>query len=410
MLIHRLKVSGLLSFGPTGIDLPLEPLNVLIGPNGSGKSNLLEILALLRAAPTRLSAPIKELGGIEGWLWKGPGSSKTARIETFVNSANSGPPVLSSTTNIQNHGGRFKVYSEPPPLRHTINIENHGGRLEVTDECIKDDLIHANTSVDDFYYLFRAGRPTLYSSSGERRILKPENLKLEESILSQVRDPETYRALYWLQKHYEEIVLYRNWFFGPQAAWRKASSFHVRSDQLVEDTSNLPHAVSEVRLKNKQALIESLQVLMEDVQDVQTHPVEGGLQIFLEEGAGRQIPAARLSDGTLRYLALLTILHHPTPPPLVAIEEPELGLHPDVIPHISELLVEASKRTQLVITTHSRLLIDSLTDYPSSVVVCGKEKGESVFERIDGERLRAWLNDYSLGELWSMGELGGNRW
>lgn len=72
MLIHRLKVAGLLSFGPEGIDLPLQPLNVLIGPNGSGKSNLLEVLALLRASPNDLPAPIKAMGGVEEWLWKAP--------------------------------------------------------------------------------------------------------------------------------------------------------------------------------------------------------------------------------------------------------------------------------------------------------------------------------------------------
>ena len=80
MLIQRLRVSGLLSFGPTGIDLPLEPLNVLIGPNGSGKSNLLEILALLRAAPTNLPQPIKEMGGVREWLWKGPSAQKEALV------------------------------------------------------------------------------------------------------------------------------------------------------------------------------------------------------------------------------------------------------------------------------------------------------------------------------------------
>src|SRR5512138_2089316 len=72
MFIKRLRVAGLLSFGPEGIDVPLERLNVLIGPNGSGKSNLLEVLSLLRAAPTSLPQPVKEMGGVREWLWKGP--------------------------------------------------------------------------------------------------------------------------------------------------------------------------------------------------------------------------------------------------------------------------------------------------------------------------------------------------
>jgi hypothetical protein len=64
----------------------------------------------------------------------------------------------------------------------------------------------------------------------------------------------------------------------------------------------------------------------------------------------------------------------------------------------------------LVITTHSRMLIDALGDDPECVVVCEKHDGESTFERLDGERMNVWLEKYSLGELWSIGEIGGNRW
>ena len=70
MLIERLQVRGLLSFGPEGIDLPLEPLNVLIGPNGSGKSNLLKVLGLLKAAPNNLSMNAAENDGVRGWYWQ----------------------------------------------------------------------------------------------------------------------------------------------------------------------------------------------------------------------------------------------------------------------------------------------------------------------------------------------------
>ena len=84
-------------------------------------------------------------------------------------------------------------------------------------------------------------------------------------------------------------------------------------------------------------------------------------------------------------------------------------MHPDVVGEVAGLLGEAAERTQIVVTTHSRMLVDALTGRPSSVVVCEKENGESRFERLDGTRLKAWLEKYSLGELWSSGELGGNR-
>jgi len=78
----------------------------------------------------------------------------------------------------------------------------------------------------------------------------------------------------------------------------------------------------------------------------------------------------RLSDGTLRYLCLLTILCHPAPPPLICIEEPELGLHPDILPEVAKMLVDAASRTQLIVTTHSDILVDCLSDHPEAIVVC----------------------------------------
>lgn len=81
-----------------------------------------------------------------------------------------------------------------------------------------------------------------------------------------------------------------------------------------------------------------------------------------------------------------------------------------MIPHIAELLIQAAERTQLVVTTHSRMLVDALAEQPEAVIVCEKRDDESCFERLDGAHLKDWLERYSLGELWSMGELGGNRW
>ena len=99
------------------------------------------------------------------------------------------------------------------------------------------------------------------------------------------------------------------------------------------------------------------------------------------------IPATRLSDGTVRYLCLLAILCDPEPPPLIGIEEPELGLHPDILPKIADLLMAASERTQLIVTTHSEILVDALTERPGAVVVCEKYEGQSTLRRPDPDAL-----------------------
>lgn len=364
MLIHRLKITGLLSFGPTGIDLPLEGLNVLIGPNGSGKSNLLEVLALLRASPTNLPRPVKEMGGVQEWLWKGPGSTREATIDAVV----------------EYPQGKM-------PVRHVLEITDHGGRFEVIDERIENEAPHAGKPDAYFYYRFQRGHPALNDLSNRHRGLRRESVKPEESILSQVRDPESYPVLHWLQEEYEKIELYRTWTFGPSAAWRREQSAQGRADVLRDGGENLALVLSRIRARVKNELIESLQKLFNGIVDIHLTVDGGNVLLFLEESDGRQVPATRLSDGTLRYLGLLAILLHPEPPPLVAIEEPELGLHPDVLPHVAELLVRAAQRTQLVVTTHSRMLVDALGEHPTSIVVCGKEHGESQFVRLDGESL-----------------------
>jgi len=122
------------------------------------------------------------------------------------------------------------------------------------------------------------------------------------------------------------------------------------------------------------------------------------------------VPATRLSDGTLRYLCLLAILCHPAPPPVVCIEEPELGLHPDVLPTLADLMKEASDRCQLIVTTHSDVLVDAMTDQPEAVLVAEKHEAGTTLTRLDADKLKPWLEKYRLGQLWTRGEIGGTRW
>jgi predicted ATPase len=119
----------------------------------------------------------------------------------------------------------------------------------------------------------------------------------------------------------------------------------------------------------------------------------------------------RLSDGTLKFLCLLAVLLEKEPPPLICIEEPEVGLHPEAIQIVAEALVDASERTQLVVTTHSEALIDALSDRPEDVLVTERDfENGTQFRRLDSHQLSVWLERYTLGALWRKGEIGGNRW
>ena len=395
MLIRGLKISGMLSFGPRGIGLPMEPLNVLIGPNGSGKSNFIEALELLHAAPHDLSAPIRRMGGISEWLWKGEDAPGRGIIQAVVNRP-----------------------SGEIPLRHMLYIGQQGERFEVTRETITNEPPNAGEPQHGLFYASSGNTARIREPGDEAgrhrgwRVINPSTLSADASILSQREDPDLYPELGWLQQRYRQIRLYRNWEFGPDAGLRQVPRADQPSTFLTERGENLPLVLSRLRGDNKQKFVKSLQQLYDGVEDFHIEVGDGRGELFLvEKGAGtRYIPASRISDGTLRYMALAAILLDPEPPPLVVIEEPELGIHPDVVLGIGEMLIQAAERTQLVVTTHSRVLVNALEDYPSSVVVCGKWDGQTEMRRLDPERLEQWLEKYSLGYLWSIGELGGNRW
>jgi predicted ATPase len=235
-----------------------------------------------------------------------------------------------------------------------------------------------------------------------------------ESVLSQVKGPGAPPEIDSLGKLFSKIRLYRDWNLGRNAPAREAQLADLKTDFLAEDARNLVLVLAELqrRTETRQALAEHFRRFHPDFEEFVSSPVGGGrMQLFLrEKGMREDLPATRLSDGTMRYLALLAVLCHPEPPPLVCIEEPELGLHPDIIPTIAELLVSASERTQLIVTTHSDILISALSDHPEAVVVCEKDSGGTTLERLQPEKLQKWLERYSLGDLWLKGTIGGTRW
>jgi predicted ATPase len=122
------------------------------------------------------------------------------------------------------------------------------------------------------------------------------------------------------------------------------------------------------------------------------------------------LPAKRLSDGTLRFLALAVILLQSDPPPLICLEEPELGMHPDMIRMVAEMIVDASTKTQLIITTHSEQLLTALQDDFDALFAFDAGLAGSIVRRFSREEYKDWRHEHSLGELWTSGELGGNRW
>jgi predicted ATPase len=297
------------------------------------------------------------------------------------------------------------------PLRYRLSFTESGQRFLITDERIENQNPYPGHDVPFLYFGYDKGRPILNLNSGIKRQLQREDVDAERSILAQRRDPDQYPEITYLGETLERIRLYREWAFGRFNASRLSNQPDQRNDFLLEDGRNLSLMLNRLRREPaiKQRLLDGLRLLYEGIDDFDVSVDSGSIQFFVQEGRNI-IPATRLSDGTVRYMYLLAILLHPTPPPLIAIEEPELGLHPDIISTIAELLVEASEKTQLIVTTHSTLLVDALSATPEDVLVCEKFAGSTQMRRLALSKLNEWLQHYSLGELWRRGELGGNRW
>jgi predicted ATPase len=393
-LLRRIKLENLLSFGPSAAPLELENLNILIGPNAAGKSNLIEALSLMRAAPVSaasnmdLRGVVRRGGGVNEWVWKGE-QQGSASIDLVVDYAK---------------GKR--------PLRHILSFRGGEKGFRLEDERIENEVPSADQGGPYFYYHFQHGQPVVNTrgATKERRLSR-ETVDTDLSILAQLRDPEQYPEISYLADSYERIRIYREWAFGRNTVFREPQKADIRSDRLEEDFSNLGLFLSRLRKtpKAKAAILDGLKDLYEGVSDFEP-VVEGGtVQVFFSEG-DFSVPATRLSDGTLRYLCLLAILCDPDPPPLICIEEPELGLHPDILPKLADLLVLASQRTQLIVTTHSDILVDAMTDCPEVVVVCEKHERQTEMHRLKKEELTNWLAKYRLGQLWTRGQIGGTRW
>lgn len=333
MLIKSLKLKKLLSFNDCAVEI--GPLNVLIGPNAVGKTNLIEVIALLQAAPTGLATAILRGGGVRQWLWLGdPVGERMATLECELQLANYDSVV------------------------YQLEFSENANGFVILSEQIASSNAAANNGV----YLDRAE-------------LSSSILSDTESLLSQYKNPRDPTPTTQVGREFSKIRIFREFKTGLQSATRYGISTHITNEALVDGADNLALVLHELDFQGVHDRITSyLRRFCERFEDVKISIGEGLARLYLREaGLVEMLSAIRMSDGTLKFLALLAALFHPSPPPLLCIEEPEIGLHPDALQLIAEALIEASQSTQLIVTTHSEALVDALTDQPESVLVCERD-------------------------------------
>jgi predicted ATPase len=372
---------------------------VLIGPNGVGKSNFIEALELLHAAPTDLPAAIRTGGRPMDWVWRAGSPVPSSRIEAICSA----------------HG-------ELRALSYQLAFTETGNRLEIVDEVLEETL-RTDLSKSDvfFYYRFQDGNPAINvrefddESGGQRsrfeRRLQRESINPEHSVLRQKRDAEHYPELFQVARRFEDIQIFREWGFGRSASLRQPQPSDLPTDTLLPKLENLGLVLNGLEHTSNWTQFEELMGrFLPRFRRLSTKVVSGGaVQIYVhEDGVSAPLPATRLSDGTLRFMSLLAILLNAESASLLCIEEPELGLHPDAMMLLAELLVEASGKTQLIVTTHSDTLVSELTEKAESVLVCDYGPEGTELSRLDSDRLTFWLEKYRLGEVWRLGKIGGN--
>ena len=389
---------NLLSFGPDSPTIELGPLNVLIGPNGSGKSNLIRALDLLRSLPTgTLSAPDET--DTSDWYWR---ADLPAR------------PLIRVAARLSYRAARldYEFAAHPAGDKDFQFLSEKLSRPETPNQA-QGVVVQRPPDTGGFGADLHGPKPETFAG------LPMEGMKDAMTVLS----IDERRSILTLATHdrpevrdvaeiFKRIAIYRDWAFGGNAPLRKPQTTNFPADALRDDAANLGLVLNRLNQNaaSKRLLIDRLRGLYEGIDDLRVNIEHGKVKLGLLEG-DVLIPASHLSDGTLRFLCLLAILYDPEPPPLVCLEEPELGLHPDILPSVGDLLMDASTRTQLIVTTHSDVLVDALSDMPESVVVCEKHAGQTHMKRLDRQEIQGWLDSYSnsLGELWTRGHLGGNR-
>lgn len=343
-MVKQITVRGYRSIRDLSVDL--RTINVLTGPNGCGKSNLYNSLVLIgRAAEGQLARAIAEEGGTPSVFWAG--------------------------------GERVGLQRKKPPKRVVLGFENEEfgyelqiglpafneyalGTMFTLDPRVKEERIWSVGTKRSVEMLKRDGPSAWLRNAEGRMVTYPFEISKHEAVISQIIDPHLY----------PEISVLRNdvlrWRFYHQ--FRSDAESPLRQPQIGVQTTVLSHDGSNLAAALRTIIeIGDAEFLCETVADafaggeLRIESMETLFSLCVQmPGLLRPLSARELSDGQLRFLCLCAALLSPRPPSLLALNEPETSLHPDLIKALGRLIVRAAKYTQLWVTTHSQALAETI--------------------------------------------------
>lgn len=396
-MFDYIKIEGFRSFKKVELEMPR--LAVLIGPNGGGKSNLLDLLKLMtEAGDGKLANGVFNRSGFQSIAF-GFDPSREVRVEFLFKGIL--PPWELARQRVD-----IKL-----DVRFKMVVCSAGSVAFVKDELVRQEsATNTDLSVDIVSRnlagaVFRVpGEPS--AETNQRTGVRPAEL-----AISQFRDPGQYPAASAVLEELEGWTFYRDIDVGPRSPVRQPAL--IRPDiRLSNDGSNLSSVLYSIQQTHPDIwdeILEDLKTAYPDFVNLRV-PAGGGdgkvqLSWFEHPFEKQGISANLLSDGTMKLLCLIAILKSPDPPPLICLDEPELGLHPDWIKLVAELLQDAAMRTQVIVATHSPQIVAKLD--PEQVIVTEKLDGETNFRQFKTSDLENWLKDFDLAELWLSGEIGG---
>lgn len=362
--LNRIQLEGYKSIKQ--VDIQLGALNVLIGANGSGKSNFISFFRLLNHITSNsLQLFIGESGGANSLLYYG---SKTT-------------PQMSATLDFETDAGS-NCYS--------MRLVSAAG----------DSLIFADEQI---LFIKKGTYPkskfSLGSGHKETMLCREDVSEYHKKMANAIYKIMNQWRFYQFHDTSKEAKI--------KQKWQLTDNRYLR-----DDAGNLASYL--YMLKNQypshyKRIVNTIQQIAPFFDDFVLMPSELNRYYIMLEWKDKEdrmiFNANHLSDGTLRMMALITLLLQPQPPAMICIDEPELGLHPFAIKILAELLQLASSNSQIIVSTQSVPLVNLIE--PENIIVVDREKKQSKFNKLDLTKLEEWLNDYSLGELWEKNVIGG---
>ena len=341
--------------------LHLNPINVLIGSNGSGKSNFIGVFAFLREIRAgRLQEYVRRTGGADKILHFG--SRNTSRLDIHASLGDEvNQYLLTLASNAEDNLFPLREECHGSGRRHILSpsgpetwISDPDPRNLDRDAAIQDVRMHLDSwRVYHFHDTSSTSPIKKTANVDDNRFLRHDGANLAA-------------FLYFLsQKHGDSYDLIRR-------TVRLVAPFF-------DDFRLQPQALNEDKIRLE----------------------------WQHLGSDAYFDASSLSDGTLRFIVLATLLLQPASlrPSVILLDEPELGLHPYAITMLASLVKQASVETQVVLATQSPFLLDHFR--PEDVLVADRADGATALTRLGGAALEEWLQDYSLGQLWEKNHFSG---